>query len=206
MTQRVAPGKRNRSLVRSSASDQMPGVSQYFLRTERIGFRPWAEDDLGLAVGLWGEAEVTKLIGGPFSQEQIRSRLLLEISNLTSHGVQYWPIFLLSSHEHLGCCGLRPYRLDQGVYEVGVHIRTAHWGNGYAPEATRAIAAYAFDTLGATGLFAGHNPANEASRRLLGKLGFQYTHDEYYPPTGLQHPSYMLTAEEFARTRGGAHT
>ena len=184
----------------------MPDSAQYFLRTERLGFRPWTEADLALAVGLWGDGEVTKLIGGPFSQEQVQARLSLEISNLSSYGVQYWPIFLLSSGEHLGCCGLRPNRLDQGVYEVGVHVRSAHWGHGYAPEATRKVMEYAFDELGARGLFAGHNPANEASRRLLGKLGFHYTHDEFYPPTGLQHPSYMLTADEFARNRGGSHT
>jgi len=58
---------------------------------------------------------------------------------------------------------------------------------------------YAFSTLGVKGLFAGHNPANEASRRVLEKLGFRYTHDEFYPPTGLNHPSYILTAEEFER-------
>lgn len=62
---------------------------------------------------------------------------------------------------------------------------------------------YAFNTLGVKGLFAGHNPANEASRRLLEKLGFRYTHDEYYPPTGLNHPSYRLTAEEFAQRQEG---
>lgn len=184
----------------------MPGAAHYFLRTERIGFRPWTEADLSLAMGLWGDAEVTKLIGGPLSQEQVQSRLSLEIANLTSFGVQYWPIFLLSHDEHLGCCGLRPYKLDHGVYEVGVHIRSAYWGHGYALEATRAVIEFAFDKLGATGLFAGHNPANEASRRLLSKLGFRYTHDEFYPPTGLQHPSYMLTAVEFARNREGIRT
>jgi hypothetical protein len=31
-----------------------------------------------------------------------------------------------------------------------------------------------------------------ASRALLGKLGFRYTHDELYAPTGLLHPSYRL--------------
>ncbi len=55
---------------------------------------------------------------------------------------------------------------------------------------------YAFGTLGASALFAGHNPANEASRRLLIKLGFPYTHDEFYAPTGMDHPSYLLTAED----------
>jgi [ribosomal protein S5]-alanine N-acetyltransferase len=33
-------------------------------------------------------------------------------------------------------------------------------------------------------IFAGHHPENEGSGRLLAKLGFVYTHDELYPPTG----------------------
>ena len=43
-------------------------------------------------------------------------------------------------------------------------------------------------------LFAGHNPDNDASRQLLQQLGFQYTHDEPYAPTGRMHPSYVLSA------------
>ena len=98
---------------------------------------------------------------------------------------------------------LRPSTVQGGgeYIRIGVHLRKACWGHGYASEATRAVMAFAFDTPGARRLFAGHNPANQASRRVLEKLGFRYTHDEYYPPTGLDHPSYILTAEEFAQTR-----
>jgi len=60
---------------------------------------------------------------------------------------------------------------------------------------------YAFNTLGVKALCAECNPANESSRRVLEKLGFRYTHDAYYPPTGLNHPSYMLTAEKFEYAR-----
>ena len=45
-------------------------------------------------------------------------------------------------------------------------------------------------------MFAGHHPDNQASRRLLTRLGLRYTHDERYPPTGRDHPSYLLTAAE----------
>jgi hypothetical protein len=37
-------------------------VHMYFLYTERLGVRPWTQADLDLAIGLWGDAEVTKLI------------------------------------------------------------------------------------------------------------------------------------------------
>ena len=64
--------------------------------------------------------------------------------------------------------------------------------SGLPPTAARAAIRHAFDVLGAEALFAGHNPRNESSRRLLEKLGFEHTHDEHYAPTGLQHPSYLL--------------
>ncbi|MBQ8934866.1 MAG: hypothetical protein IJ049_00465 [Oscillospiraceae bacterium] len=41
-------------------------------------------------------------------------------------------------------------------------------------------------------LVAGHHPKSTALRHVLRKLGFVYTGDEYYEPTGLYHPSYKL--------------
>ena len=143
---------------------------------------------------MWGDPEVTRFIGGPFSDEQVRERLAREIATCGEHGMQYWPVFLLGSGEHVGCCGLRPYDLAKGVLELGCHVRRTHWRHGYAQEAARAVIGYAFESLGASALFAGHNPANESSRQLLSKLGFRYTHDELYAPTGLHHPSYLLRA------------
>ncbi len=98
-----------------------------------------------------------------------------EIATMESHAVQYWPIFLLGTGEHVGCCGLRPYNLAEGVYEIGVHLRPQRWGQGYATEAGRAVMKNAFDKLNATALFAGHIPKNDDSRHMLGKLGFRYT-------------------------------
>jgi RimJ/RimL family protein N-acetyltransferase len=173
-------------------------MSAYFLRTRRLGFRFWTLADLELANGLWGDADVTRLIGGPFSPPQVQERLEHEISNQNQYRVQYWPIFLLSTGKHVGCCGLRPYRLEQKLYEIGFHLRKAYWGQALALEAARVVMDYAFSQLDAAGLFAGHNPANNASRRVLQKLGFRYTHDEYYAPTGLNHPSYLLMKSEFS--------
>jgi hypothetical protein len=34
---------------------------------------------------------------------------------------------------------------------------------------------------------------------VLEKLGFRHTHDELYPPTGAEHPSYRLTPTDAAR-------
>jgi ribosomal-protein-alanine N-acetyltransferase len=86
----------------------------------------------------------------------------------------------------------RPYRVDQRVYELGFHLCRRYWGQGLAKEAARAVTDYGCDTLGVDAMFAGHHPANAASRGLLLKLGFVHTHEEFYEPTGRMHPSYLL--------------
>lgn len=164
----------------------------YFLTSARLGFRCWGDDDLPLAMELWGDPEATRKIGGPFTPEMVRLRLEKEISQMQEQRLQYWPIFLLDTNQHVGCAGLRPYRAEQRIYELGVHLRRAFWRQGLASEAARAVIAYAFDVLQAEALFAGHHPENEPSRQLLTRLGFVHTHDELYPPTGLMHPSYLL--------------
>jgi [ribosomal protein S5]-alanine N-acetyltransferase len=165
-------------------------AQNYFLKSHRLGFRLWSPDDLPLALTLWGDSQVSRFLGGPFSPEYIRTRLDREIEIQRAHRIQYWPVFLLANGEFAGCCGLRPYK-DQ-VPELGFHFLPAHWGKGIAPEAGRAVISHAFDTLGAKALFAGHHPDNAASARVLGKLGFHYTHHEIYAPTGEIHPSYLL--------------
>jgi ribosomal-protein-alanine N-acetyltransferase len=164
----------------------------YFLKTSRLGFRPWSVDDYPLAVALWGDIRVTRFIGGPFSEEQIQERLAREIASMSAHHVQYWPVFSLADDDFAGCCGLRPYKPEERVYELGFHFRPPYWGQGLALESARAAIALVFDSLGARAVFAGCYPDNFASRKVLEKLRFRFTHEELYVPTGKMHCCYIL--------------
>ena len=167
-------------------------VRDYSMETERVQFSKWRRDDLDLARLLWGNPDVTRFIcaGGVFSEADIARRLDTEISNEQRFHVQYWPIFTRGPHVLIGCCGLRP-RGEAG-YEIGFHLRPEFWGQGYASEAAAAVIRHAFASLRAEELFAGHNPRNTASWKILTRLGFQYIGDVFYAPTGLFHPSYVL--------------
>jgi RimJ/RimL family protein N-acetyltransferase len=164
---------------------------EYFLRSERLGFGVWRESDMELAWELFGDDEITRFVGGPFSQEQVAGRLRSEIASQESITAQYWPLFTLADGKFVGCCGLKS-RPEAGCYEIGFYIVSSAHGNGYAKEAARAVISHAFGKMGARALYAGHNPKNEASRLLLGKLGFVQIGEEFYPPTGLMHPLYRL--------------
>lgn len=156
--------------------------------TGRLRFGTWSMDDVDLAFALWGDPEVMRYIGGPYTREKAIARVRSEIEHLAMHRVQYWPIF--REDEFAGVCGLRP-RGD--IFTLGFHLLPRHWGRGYAPEAALAVIEYARSVLKAKTLFAGHHPQNDKSRRVLESLGFEYWRDELYEPTGLMHPSYLLT-------------
>ena len=165
----------------------------YFMKSNRLGFSHWCGGDAGLALGLWGDPAVSRYTGGPFTDEQVMARLTREIDTLDRHQIQYWPVFLRESGEHIGCCGLGPPReAEMDVYEMGFQLRRCHWGVGLAREAAVVVIAHSFEVLGARALIAGHHPENAASRHLLRTLGFRYTHDEFYAPTQLMEPCYRL--------------
>lgn len=163
-----------------------------FLKSPRLGFRQWTRDDLPLALAIWGDPAVTRFVGGPFSPEQVAQRLDREIASQKNHNFQYWPIFLLSTDEHVGCAGMRAYKLEENIPSMGYYIRPKFWGQGFATEAGHAVIAYSFNTLGINTLFAGHHPENDNSKKVLAKLDFQFTHKQLYPPTGLDHHAYLL--------------
>ncbi|MBT30058.1 MAG: GNAT family N-acetyltransferase [Thalassobius sp.] len=167
---------------------------KYFITSERLGFSKWENGYFLLAKRLWGDIEVTKLIDarGVLDDSQIKEKLEIEISNEQKFGVQYYPIFLLEGNDFVGCCGLRPYDLEREIYEIGFHLIPKYWRRGLAFEAAKRIITFAFDEKQADKIFAGHNPKNTASKKLLTKLQFSYIGDEFFKPTGLYHPSYIL--------------
>ena len=131
-----------------SATSSAPSVSAFAPGRRRL------RAGLGLVGGTRGDAPD----GGPFSKEYVRERLAREIGNLATVGVQYWPCFLPTTGEPVGCCGLRPYEPEERRFAFGFHLRPEHWGVGLAEEAARAIVEHSFSKLAVRSLIAGHIP------------------------------------------------
>jgi RimJ/RimL family protein N-acetyltransferase len=84
----------------------------------------------------------------------------------------------------VGDVGLSPADGEPGVIKVGYTIAPAFQGRGYATEAVGALAAYAFDRLGAEVLRAYASAENLPSIRVAEKVGmrlvewFEHRHDD----------------------------
>lgn len=172
-------------------------------QTRRLALRPWTAEDLGHAWTLWGDPRVTARLDARLSLDRgaVREKLEREIRSQHEHGVAYWPMFD-RDHRFVGCCGLHARDTRAGIWELGFHLRAEAWGRGYASEAARAVIRWSFGAFGASALFAGHHPDNQASRRVLAKLGFAFTHEEHFAPTGRDHPSYLLARPDWAAGAG----
>lgn len=73
----------------------------------------------------------------------------------------------------VACAGLEvaPEHLHA---ELGYWVAIECWGAGYATEASRAVVAFGFETLGLRRVHAGHYAHNPASGRVLEKVGFRH--------------------------------
>jgi RimJ/RimL family protein N-acetyltransferase len=62
---------------------------------------------------------------------------------------------------------------QQDIYETGYWVAPQYAGHGMATEAANAAIRYAFGHLGAKAISIGYFDGNEASRRIVEKLGFE---------------------------------
>ncbi len=171
--------------------------ANYFLTSRRIGFREWNLGDINHAIEIWQDTEVTKFIGGPLSVAKIHSRLVTENRLLRLYGVQYWPMFHKETNEFIGCCGLRPSKPSEKIYELGFYIKPKFWNTDFATEAIQTIMDHAFTQLNATVLIGVHHPDDVIAKEVFESLAFQYVQDEFYESTKSQHRSYMLQYQDY---------
>lgn len=94
------------------------------------------------------------------------------MASYQAYGHGLWRV-RLKDGPMIGLCGLI-YRDYLGVPDVGYGFMARYFGQGYASEAAKAVLDYGFATLGMTRICGIVSPHNEASKRILLKIGLQY--------------------------------
>lgn len=73
----------------------------------------------------------------------------------------------------VGSVGMKEPNVVWGNAEIGYYVDPEHWGNGYATEAVELLVQYAFEERRLHTLHADIVARNEASARVLEKVGFE---------------------------------
>ncbi len=141
------------------------------LETERLILRPPEVADIPVLVPLIDEFEVARNLSRvphPYSEAAALEFIERTVQTRAAGTDFNYAITRKTDGSFLGSCGIH---LKEGVFEFGYWLGKPFWGHGYATEAARQLAAFAFDELKVPFLVAGWFHDNPASGRVLEKLG-----------------------------------
>ena len=148
------------------------------LETERLRLRFWKMEDAECLYELACDAEVGPACGWKPHQDLAESKEILK--NVLMNDYTY-AIVSKESGEVIGCISTMPesmsrYCENEKQVEIGFWLGRPYWGNGYMPEACKAVISYCFETLELEKVWCGHNITNEKSKRAQEKIGFQFAY------------------------------
>jgi ribosomal-protein-alanine N-acetyltransferase len=143
-------------------------------------------------LGLLSDPEVTRYSNAPSCTTLAEAQAALKQipRRFAAKEMIRWAIQPLGHDEAIGTVGLVRANHEHGRGELGYDLARRWWGRGLATEAAAAVVAYGFAVMGLHRIEAGTLPDNDASARVLEKLGFREEG----------------TLRDYLRLRGGFHS
>jgi RimJ/RimL family protein N-acetyltransferase len=160
------------------------------LETSRLILRQWKPSDLKPFAHLNADPEVMLYFPSTLSIQQ--SDLLAEkFQNLiTVYGWGMWAVELKENHQFIGCVGLadQPEKFSfSPCVEIAWRLDHHYWDKGYATEAAQACLNFAFNQLVLEQVVAFTAVLNQASEKVMQRLGMDYVCSFKHPSLDEQH-------------------
>jgi RimJ/RimL family protein N-acetyltransferase len=125
---------------------------------------------------IYADADVMRALPprGPISREAFEARVpTVMVAHWETHGFGPWVVIHKADQQLIGHCGLR-YWPNTADVEVLYALDKRYWGKGLATEGASASLRYGFEQLCLERIIAAAAVDNQASRRVLEKIGLQY--------------------------------
>jgi len=172
----------------------------YALETQRLGLRPFLEEDLEFLVELHADPDVTRYIGYGVPRTRAETQQFFEktLKGYAEDSLGQMAVCLRGSGRLVGRCGLSRLEVEshpaaghpprwywfrgsapaglpiEDDVELGYTFAQEHWGHGYATESAKAIRDLAFRNLNLQSFASAIAPANLASKNVARKLGSEF--------------------------------
>lgn len=146
------------------------------LETERLILRELTTDDAEFILKLLNEPSFLRFIGDKNVRTLDDARRYIvngPIESYERNGFGIYLVELKTDGTPIGMSGLVK-RASLPDPDVGFAFPPAHWSKGYAVESASAVVKYARERLGLNRLLAITSPDNDASIKVLEKIGLKY--------------------------------
>ena len=173
------------------------------IETGRLILRPQQDDDYEWLSDNLNTDAVMRHLGGVRDADALAAGFARNAEAFAKTGTGFWTIVLRDSGERVGKCGLGTIEADpappqlHGEPQIGWSLAEPFWGRGIAAEAAGAVLSHGFDHLGHATIWSQTSASNEASTRLMARLGFTRAAsldylDPAYPPADNPTAVYRL--------------
>ena len=153
------------------------------LETERLLLRDHEPQDVDAFCAMEMDPDVRRFVGGrPRTREEAEAKF--------RGGPPLCAMVLKVENRYVGRCGLHP--MPGGGVGLGFYVVKFEWGRGLATEAARAFVDHGFREMKLKRILASVEVGNDASVRVLEKLGFKRVRREEGERRSFDH--FELTA------------
>lgn len=161
---------------------------ELLLNSSRLSIRKLALADASGLFEMDSDPEVHRYLGTlPLTQlSEAEAVIRLIQQQYKDYGIGRWAVVDRTTDEFLGWTGFKwitgPVNDHTDFYDFGYRFKRNKWGKGYALEAGKLALNYGVKQLGLRPVFGMTHVENNASRKILEKLGFTFVElfqDEY---------------------------
>ncbi len=148
------------------------------LTTPRLRLEPFETSHFEGLLALNSDPVAMRFFKSLATAEDIRAWIRDVEARWVRLGYAWWSFMDRGTDALVGAGCIQNLEKDETKpLEVGWRLRPEVWGQGYATEAARAVLAYGFGTAGLRRIVAVVRIENDASRKVLHKLGFRHERD-----------------------------
>jgi RimJ/RimL family protein N-acetyltransferase len=156
------------------------------LTTERLALRRFTATDLDWLAELYSDTDVTRYLGGVRdrrrTEELLNTRILRYYDEHPGLGI--WVTAERATGTPIGFHLLNHIR-GEPIVQVGFTLAKSAWGKGYGTEMASAVLGYGFRELKLPRIAGMASVQNQASQRVLLKIGLERRGERAFP-----HPDY----------------
>lgn len=145
------------------------------LETDRLILRELKNEDAEGIFACFSNEDVTRFYGLETLKEIEEAEKFVELFSRNyreKRGIR-WGIERKGTKGIIGTIGFNAWLPKHKRAEIGYEMHPKYWRNGYTSEAVSEVLSYGFEAMGLTRIGAVVFIENEASNKLLQKIGFQ---------------------------------
>jgi RimJ/RimL family protein N-acetyltransferase len=176
------------------------------IEATRLTLRRPVPSDVHPLAEINADPEVRKYIGDgrPRSFEQTAEGIARAIREWDERGYGLFAVDRRDTGEFIGWVALtEPTTVPEVLpaIEIGWILGRQHWGQGFATEAAREALRFGFESCGFDPIISIRHVENEASRRVMEKLGLHFDFQTTVPSLGQPVAVHSISRAEFDKLR-----